>query len=690
MQHQNEESNEERLHDENKGMQAFQMKLINIQGLSQHKVNEIEDLVTDNSLLCLTETQQTLDKTKWTKDLNMYASMRGKNERKGGGLMLLFKDQENVHLQKVKTQLQDILVVKGTLKKDKVTIIIVYFSVVRGEEERKINSGIKKEVKKHIEECEDDELIFLLGDFNSHIGILGEQQINYNGKLVMDMKMECNLILLNATDKCEGMITWSRGEQRSAIDFVIVNNNALNLCDSMKIDEQQDIFDLSDHNLIEVNLNLHNTHHNFDRNSEWKETVYYKLDENSIEEYIRELEELITNTNDLSIDTFNNMIDEAATKTLKRSYKRRVSNDKVKREEPPWITAEIRSEIKKRKRLNRSKRNCNLKEKEEAAKQYADQKKVVQSLVYEAIQNHEKKTTSDIKTNRDNRKKLWDNINRLRGKTKKKLEECKLYNVNGEKLEKLDAEEEIKDYWTKIYKKHDNTIEEVWNEETRKEYNLLIGREYHEKEITYKEHTFPASLQEHYDMMIPIKKKITPMAYPAIKVEELKAHLKKIKRNKATGPDNIKGELYIALEKSDICTRKLNEILQNILDHEIKVKSWEKSNTRMIPKVKKPMATQLRPIALMDVSYKLYMKIQGKKIDDHLKCNNEQLDTQAGFTSGCRIEDNLFVLQYCIEESFKKKKSLIVTSIDYSKAFDSIKRDTIITTLMHYRITPKS
>ena len=45
MQHQNEESNEERLHDENKRMQAFQMKLINIQGLSQHKVNEIEDLV---------------------------------------------------------------------------------------------------------------------------------------------------------------------------------------------------------------------------------------------------------------------------------------------------------------------------------------------------------------------------------------------------------------------------------------------------------------------------------------------------------------------------------------------------------------------------------------------------------------------------------------------------------------------
>ena len=109
----------------------------------------------------------------------------------------------------------------------------------------------------------------------------------------------------------------------------------------------------------------------------------------------------------------------------------------------------------------------------------------------------------------------------------------------------------------------------------------------------------------------------------------------------------------------------------------------------MVPKVKKPTAKQLRPIALMDVSYKLYMKIQGKKIDEHLIHNNEQIGTQAGFTSGCQIEDNLFVLQYCIEETFKKRKPLIVTSIDYAKAFDSIKRDTIITTLMHYRIHHK-
>ena len=83
------------------------------------------------------------------------------------------------------------------------------------------------------------------------------------------------------------------------------------------------------------------------------------------------------------------------------------------------------------------------------------------------------------------------------------------------------------------------------------------------------------------------------------------------------------------------------------------------------------------------------MTIQGRKIDQHILETNEQIETQAGFTTGGQIEDNLFVLQYCIEKSYRMKKELIVTCIDYSKAFDSIKRDKIIEALMHYRIHPK-
>ena len=80
------------------------------------------------------------------------------------------------------------------------------------------------------------------------------------------------------------------------------------------------------------------------------------------------------------------------------------------------------------------------------------------------------------------------------------------------------------------------------------------------------------------------------------------------------------------------------------------------------------------------------MTLIGKKIDTHLLENHEKLDTQAGFTTESMIEDNLFTLQYCIERSFKLRRPLIVTCLDYSKAFDSIKREKLIEALIHYKV----
>ena len=120
--------------------------------------------------------------------------MRCKEETRGGGLMLLFKDQKSICVQQAKTKLKDILIVKGMIKKYHITIILVDLSVVIGDEEKKTNGDIKKEIRKQIEECEDEELIILLGDFNGHIGILGDQQINHNGKPMFwhDIWVSCN------------------------------------------------------------------------------------------------------------------------------------------------------------------------------------------------------------------------------------------------------------------------------------------------------------------------------------------------------------------------------------------------------------------------------------------------------------------------------------------------------------------
>ena len=62
------------------------------------------------------------------------------------------------------------------------------------------------------------------------------------------------------------------------------------------------------------------------------------------------------------------------------------------------------------------------------------------------------------------------------------------------------------------------------------------------------------------------------------------------------------------------------------------------------------------------------------------------METQAGFSKGNRMEDNLFILQYCVEESYSRNKALIVIAIDFTKAFDSIKREKMIEVMKKYKI----
>ena len=179
-----------------------------------------------------------------------------------------------------------------------------------------------------------------MGDFNGHTGTIG-----------------CNLTMLD-TDKCTGINTWSRGDQKSTIDFVLVNNKGYQTCewililivnwqDSrlsitpmwMNIDETQDVFDLSDHYLIDIELKLNTVYHRFHKKYQWIEKECYNFDEKSTDLYIRKLEETLENRNVNTIEEFNMMIEDASNQTLKRSYKQRIimNNDKLIAKEPPWI-----------------------------------------------------------------------------------------------------------------------------------------------------------------------------------------------------------------------------------------------------------------------------------------------------------------------------------------------------------------
>ena len=109
----------------------------------------------------------------------------------------------------------------------------------------------------------------------------------------------------------------------------------------------------------------------------------------------------------------------------------------------------------------------------------------------------------------------------------------------------------------------------------------------------------------------------------------------------------------------------------------------------MLPKVNKPTVEQLRPIALTDISYKIFMKLLSNNIEDHLNLNSLNQDNQIAFTKGNRLEDSILLLQYCVENSYLVDKPLFVTFMDFKKAYDSIKRHKIIESLNYFRINDK-
>ena len=84
---------------QNQEKYIFEIELINIQGLTQSKAIELDDRVRTNTLLCITETQQTRNRIKFKPDKKSIEQMRTRDDRKGGGLMIVWNDTEHVEVK---------------------------------------------------------------------------------------------------------------------------------------------------------------------------------------------------------------------------------------------------------------------------------------------------------------------------------------------------------------------------------------------------------------------------------------------------------------------------------------------------------------------------------------------------------------------------------------------------------------
>ena len=288
--------------------------LLNIRGITESKLTQLMDSLKDypNNLICLTETHEKFGKVNVPCGYSQIVKRRDSEDKKGGGLMILIDKNFECELTEIATESPDILCAKISRGGTEIVIFLVYMDV----KDNKRNTDLQHELNVMIEQNEDNKKI-ILGDFNAHTGYLGSQERNKNGRYIDEMVGNHNMILLNSDDRCKGETTREENGIQSTIDFVLVCQRLYGNFINMEIDEDKQIFDLSDHCLLRTILSIVERK-KITRNP-LKHIEYISVKEELKEVFIEGLEDkLVNDTEIINMDRFESLICETATEKLQK------------------------------------------------------------------------------------------------------------------------------------------------------------------------------------------------------------------------------------------------------------------------------------------------------------------------------------------------------------------------------------
>ena len=361
---------------------------INVQGLTKTKLLELQEFVDHRTILCLAETQHKYDKLNVKNDLDKYLCMRSMSSKKGGGLMVLKKKNTNIQIDNNYCLHEDCMILECKIKGLKFKLVVAYF--LSNDDNDKITSQLQS-----FFDANEDEHVLAVGDFNAHIGILGET-INKNGKLLENLIEQNNLVNLNRTPECEGKITRNIRDQKTTIDYALANRRLFRYYKEMKIDENKEVFDLSDHCMISVTLAL-----GVEKMEERERTLEITcLSRERMQKFNEKVEQELEkiDNDEINMDKIDSVMEQVAKDHLIKKVVQRNGKGQKGKMEPIWMNKEIKAEIKKRKKYNRLKRNnLNLEEEDKFNKMYLEQKDKVKAIINKESYEHEKRSQTILK-----------------------------------------------------------------------------------------------------------------------------------------------------------------------------------------------------------------------------------------------------------------------------------------------------
>lgn len=486
---------------------------------------------------------------------------------------------------------------------------------------------------------------FIMGDFNAKLGkketyhekALGNYGVgtrNDRGNTLLNFLNQNNLFAMNTffEKKLNRKWTWKSpdGATKNEIDFIISNCKRI----IQDVSVLNNFTTGSDHRLIRARVKINVkaerqklvTGHRRDM-----ETHIKNIRENN-ETYIKKIEDLLHNKDFgvMSINDINKNLQIAMNAALKEiSPNTQAKHKKITRE-----TIEL---IEKRRQLRQNNKAD--------TQEYSELQKQIRKKCREDIRQYNMLQIE---------KTIADNSSR-------KVLKSKLSTGKREIFKLCDKDGEITNNRTEILKISRNFYEDL--------YKSRIERP--DQEIINKTHR-----------NAPIMN-VGSEDLPDVIISEIQHALQQLKNRRSPGEDGIIPEMIKA------CDGKVHEILTTLFNkclHEADVPDdWNNAVIILLHKkgdIKK--LENYRPISLLSHLYKLFTRVILNRLTN--KLDSYQPPEQAGFRSGYSTSDHLQTLKTLIEKCHEYNKPIVLTFVDYEKAFDTIETWAVINALKDCRI----
>ena len=544
-------------------------------------------------------------------------------------------------------------------KHSKLTVIQCYAPTNDKEEEVKQEfydqlQSIKNSVPKH-------DICLVIGDMNAKIGTdrtgmenamghFGIGTRNENGEHLLEFCSNNDMVVGGTLFQHKNIhkYTWTtpNGQTRNMIDHIMINRKWVKSMQDCRSYRGADIF--SDHELVisKIKLKLKRT------GQDKKNQIGRQYDSSRLKDPVIKNEFVLKLRNRFQV--LEDLNDEAETENTWTSIKdkflttaKEILGHK-KREKKDWISEETWNKIEERKKLKNKIHNAqHFADESTSRSEYAAKDKEVKKCTRKDKREYIDNLAGKAQRAADfgNMKIVYNITKQLSGKYNKSIGET----VKAKDGRILTTENEVAERW----KTH---FEEVLNRP--------------EPEIT-------AEPEPGRELELDIR----PPTF-----QEVKAAITSLKNDKAPGPDLITAEMLKA--DIDLSARTLTDLFGKIWRQEKIPMDWSKGVIIKLPKKGDlKNCDNWRGIMLLSIPSKVLCKVILNRIDKQI--DTKLREEQAGFRAGRGCTDQIFTLRTVIEQCAEFNKPLHVNFVDFSKAFDSIHRQTLWKILRSYGIPEK-